>query len=251
MFKGNKISVVIITFNEEKKIRETIAAVSKLTDDIIVIDSYSTDATPTICSELGTTFIQQAWSGYGKQKNTGHTHAKYDWILSIDADEIVSSELCEELLKLPLNKKNQLFNIPFKTYFCNTLIRFGGWNPQHHVRVFNKTYTEWDSLDVHETLRYPSDCIITTLTGTIHHYSYDSMEDYISKSDTYTSLFAERLHSRGKKATWTKIYVSPAFTFFKEYIIKLGFLDGYMGLKIALLNYNYTKMKYAKLKKLQ
>lgn len=244
----NHISVVIITHNEEQKIRKTIEAVAAFTDDVVVIDSYSTDSTPLICRELNVRFIQQAWKGYGQQKNTGHKYAKYDWILSIDADEVISMELSQELKHLRLNSPHTLYNIPFKTYFCNQLIRFGGWNPQFHIRLFNKKYTEWNSLDVHEMLRYPENYTIVTLKGTIHHYSYDSLEDYNRKSDTYTSLFAERLHARGKKASWIKINLSPAFTFLKEYIFKLGVLDGSMGFKIACLNFNYTRLKYLKLK---
>ena len=245
------ISVVLITFNEENKIRKTIEAVSSLTDDIVVIDSFSTDATKSICEELGVTFIQQTWQGYGNQKNAGHSYAKYDWILSIDADEVVSTELLNELKSLTFRSEKQVFNIPFKTYFCNTLIKYGGWNPQYHIRLFNKKFTEWDSLAVHETLKFPSDVEIITLEGSIHHYSYDSFEDYTTKSSTYTDLFAQRLNERGKKATWVKIHISPIFTFIKEYIFKFGFLDGAMGFRVACLNYNYTKQKYTKLKKLQ
>lgn len=245
------ISVVLITFNEEHKIRKTIEAVSSLSDDIIVIDSYSTDQTPEICKELGVTFIQQAWQGYGKQKNAGHAHAKHNWILSIDADEVVSSQLLTELKNLrPLSEK-EVYNIPFKTFFCNTLIRYGGWNPQFHIRLFNKTFVQWDTLAVHETLSLPKDVEVRTLTGFINHYSYDSIEDYTSKSIKYTDLFALRLKERGKKASWTKLHLSPVFTFIKEYILKFGFLDGAMGFKIACLNYNYTKQKYQKLHLLQ
>jgi glycosyltransferase involved in cell wall biosynthesis len=241
------ISVILITFNEESKIRRTIEAVSSLTDDIIVIDSFSTDKTPEICTELGVTFIQQAWQGYGKQKNAGHAYATYDWILSIDADEVVSTELLTELKNLQPHSEKQVFNIPFKTFFCNTLIRFGGWNPQFHIRLFNKKYVHWDTLAVHETLDLPKDIEIVTLDGFIQHYSYDSIQDYNRKSESYTDLFAIRLKERGKKTSWNKLHVSPVFTFIKEYIFKLGFLDGAMGFKIACLNYNYTKQKYHKL----
>lgn len=241
------ISVVLITFNEETKIRKTIEAVSSLTDDIIVIDSFSTDNTVEICKELGARVIQQVWQGYGKQKNTGHAYAKYDWILSIDADEVVSPALLAELKNLNPPSEKQVFSIPFKTYFCNTLIRFGGWNPQFHIRLFNKKNVQWDTLAVHETLALASDVEIITLKGFIDHYSYDSIEDYTSKSSKYTDLFAIRLKERGKKSSWSKMYVSPLFTFIKEYIFKFGFLDGAMGFKIACLNYNYTKQKYRKL----
>ncbi len=245
------ISVVIITFNEENKIERTIEAVSSLTDDIVVVDSYSTDSTPEICKRLNVTFVQQAWAGYGKQKNAGHVYAKHDWILSIDADEVVSPELLTELKQLNLTSPLRLYNIPFKTYFCNQLIRFGGWNPQHHIRLFNKNFTEWDTLAVHETLIYPKNYQIITLKGTIHHYSYDTIDDYKSKSDKYTTLFAERLYARGKKASLAKRYISPSFTFLKEYFLKLGILDGAIGFKIACFNFNYTYEKYAKLYALQ
>jgi len=246
-----QISVVLITFNEENKIRKTIEAVSSLTDNIIVVDSFSTDTTKAICEELGVTFIQHVWQGYGGQKNAGHAHAKYDWILSIDADEVVSPELLNELLSLRLQSEKQVFNIPFKTYFCNILIKYGGWNPQHHIRLFNKKHTEWDTLAVHETLIYPKGHEIILLKNYILHYSYDSIEDYLNKSDRYTTLFAERLNTRGKKATWIKLYVSPTFTFIKEYFFKLGILDGVMGFRIACFNFNYTYQKYAKLRALQ
>jgi glycosyltransferase involved in cell wall biosynthesis len=241
------ISIVIITKNEANKIARTIQAALRVSDDVVVIDSNSTDHTVSIAQNLGANCILQPWLGYGAQKNLGHLYAKHEWILSIDADEVLSDKLIEKLNSLELNDPLIVFDIDFKTYFCNQLVRFGGWNPQHHIRLYNKSRVQWNTLEVHEQLSLPNEIRIVSINESILHYSYDTEEQYLLKSEIYTTLFAERLYLRGKKASWIKRYISPVFTFIKEYVFKLGFLDGTLGFKIARLNMNYTRMKYVKL----
>lgn len=241
------LSIVIITKNEANKIARTIQAALLVTEDVVVIDSNSTDDTVAIAQNLGANCIVQKWLGYGAQKNLGHQYAKYDWILSIDADEVLSDALIKRLNTLELSDSLEVFDIDFKTYFCNQLVRFGGWNPQHHIRLYNKSRVQWNTLEVHEQLSFPNDYRIVSIKESILHYSYDTEEQYLQKSENYTTLFAERLFLRGKKSTWIKRNISPLFTFIKEYIFKLGVLDGALGFKIACLNMNYTRMKYVKL----
>ena len=244
---NKQISILIITKNEAANIVRTIEAASQVSDDIELIDSNSTDNTVLLAKSLGTTCITQSWLGYGAQKNIGHKHTKHDWILSIDADEVLSDTLIKKINALNLSNSNEVFDIDFKTFFCNQLVRFGGWNPQHHIRLYNKTNVQWNTLEVHEQLNLPANVTITPIQESILHYSYDTLEQYLQKSDNYTTLFAERSYSRGKKSTWTKRALSPLFTFIKEYIFKLGFLDWKLGFQIAVLNMNYTRMKYSKL----
>jgi glycosyltransferase involved in cell wall biosynthesis len=243
----NNLSIIIITKNEAAKIKRTVEAALQVSDDIIIIDSNSSDDTVSIANSLGAKCFIQPWLGYGAQKNFGHQYTTYDWILSIDADEVLSNALIHRIKNLKLNNPNIVYDIDFKTYFCNHLIRFGGWNPQHHIRLYNKQLVEWDTLEVHEQLKIPKEVMIEPIQESILHYSYDTLEQYLQKSENYTNLFAERLFARGKKSTWIKRNLSPVFTFIKEYIFKLGILDGKMGFKVACLNMNYTRMKYVKL----
>ena len=242
------ISVVIITKNQAEKLLKTIEAVKNLTNDIVVIDSFSDDETEAVVDSTGTRFYQRAWTGYSDQKNFGNNLAKNNWILSVDDDEVVSEKLIENIKKAFENQTTfDAFDLPFRTVFCDQFIKFGGWNPESHVRLFDKTKIYWNSDAVHEGLTLKPEHKIGKLSGYVFHYTVDTLQQFYQKTDRYSTLFAERSFVQGKKSTFVKRYLSPAVRFIREYFLRLGFLDGYYGFIIAKDNARYTYLKYKKL----
>ncbi len=246
------LSAVIITKNQEKKIGLTIDALKLVTDDVVVVlDSESTDQTEVIAIEKGARVFKKQWAGYSLQKNFGNQQAKHRWILSIDDDEVISNELAASINTVFVAEPTfDAFDLPFRTVFCGQLIRFGGWNPESHVRLFDKTKIEWNTDAVHEGLTLKPEHRIQKLSGYVYHYTVDSVEQFYAKTDQYSTLFAKKGASFGKKAPFYKIYFSPVFRFLSEYIFRLGFLDGRFGLIIAKDNARYTYLKYQKLSRL-
>ncbi len=245
------ISVVIITKNQAIKLRTTIEAIKPLTNDIVVIDALSQDDTVAVARACGARVFERAWTGYSDQKNFGNRQAKNDWILSIDDDEVVSKELTENIKKVFFSMSNfDAFDLPFRTVFCGKLIRFGGWNPESHIRLFDKRTINWNTDAVHEGLTIQPNHRVEKLSGYVYHHTVDTLEQFYAKTDRYSTLFAERSLQQGRKTSFLKIYLSPIFRFLREYIFRLGFLDGYYGLIIAKDNARYTYLKYKKLRAL-
>lgn len=243
------LSVVIITKNEEDIIGKCLDAVSTLSDDIVVIDSGSTDATEEICLSKKARFFKHFWEGYSQNKNLGITHAKHDWVLSIDADEILNQELVTAIQKELLSPSSDAYNISFKNVFLGKSLNYGSWVSESHVRLFKKENIRWAG-EIHEKLTLGG-AKIGKLDGHILHFSIRSLEQYISKKNTYTTLAAEEMYGRGKKSGFIKVCLSPLFHFFRDYIIKLGFLDGFQGFVLASESAHYVYLKYSKLALLQ
>lgn len=246
--KMPSLSVVIITVNQARKIKRTIEAVKTLTDDIVVVDSGSTDDTREVARMAGARVYERAWTGYSEQKNFGNDHARYDWILSIDDDEVISPELAQNIQATFSQRPSfDAYDLPFRTVFCGQLIRFGGWNPESHVRLFDRTKIQWNTDAVHEGLTLLPQHSIGKLQGYVLHYTVESPEQFAAKTDRYSTLFAEKGRKLGKKPNFVKRYLSPIFRFLREYVFKLGFLDGYYGWFIAKENARYTYLKYQKM----
>lgn len=242
------VSVVIITKNEATLIEDCIKMACLITDDIVVIDNDSTDGTPLIASSYGCRVFRKSWSGYGSNKNKGIAEARYNWILSIDADEVPDTELIKALHDLNLDKPNIIYDIKFRSYFGKKLIRFGNWGNDHHLRLFNRSLVKWGETEVHETLLLPPDAEIKSVAGYIHHHSVTNIDDFKRKAVHYAQLSAAKYFKAGKKASFIKLHFSPAFGFLRNYIIRLGFLDGKEGLAIARVIYKNTHLKYLYLK---
>jgi len=241
------ISVVIIARNEAHIIGNTIQSVKTLTDDIVVVDSGSTDGTQHICMANNASVIQTTWDGFGPNKNKGIIAAKYDWILSIDADESPDKELLKSLAEVDFLNANSVYNIYFKTFLGKKLIRFGEWGKDDHIRLFNRTKVKWNNATVHEELIIPNDVQVEKLKGFIHHYTMKDLADYATKMTHYALLNAQGQFEKGKKAGWIKRNLSHKFSFFQNYFLKLGFLDGKEGYWIAMMTAHYTFLKYARL----
>jgi len=243
------LSVVIITFNEERNIARCIKSVQPVADEIVVIDSGSKDKTEEICRQYNCRFIFHPWEGYSQSKNFGNTQAKYDWIFSIDADEELSAELAQSIQQAKANDKLNYFKINRLTNYCGKWIKHGGWFPDVKIRIFDRRYARWEGL-IHETLRIETLSAPELLQGLCYHYSYYTIAEHISQINKFTELSASVLFEKGKKAGLFKAIIRSVLKFSKDYFIRLGFLDGYYGFIICYLSAQATFIKYTKLKQL-
>ncbi|MDR3696831.1 glycosyltransferase family 2 protein [Mucilaginibacter sp.] len=245
------VSIVIITKNEAATIAVCVEKCRLISDDIVVIDNDSTDGTPDIAGAYGCRVFKKNWDGYGANKNKGIDAAKYDWILSVDADEMPDVELAISLHQLKFNDPGIVYDIKFRSYFGKKAIRFGSWGRDHHIRLFNRTRVRWSETIVHETLVMPQNISVKKIVGHIHHYSVKDAAEYDTKGSFYAKLSAKKYFNAGKKASAVKLYISPVFGFIKNYIFYLGFLDGHEGWEIAKSTVKNTRRKYLYLSQLQ
>lgn len=247
-----KLSVVIIAFNEEKNIGRCIASVKSVADEVVVVDSFSTDSTRNIVEALGARFITHPFTGYGEQKNFALSEATHDHVLSLDADEAVDGRLLISIDKI----KDQ--NFPAGGYtmnrctnYCGKWIRHGLWYPDKKLRLFNRKLVQWTNDAIHETTLVKPNTTIGHLQGDILHYSYNSLEEHITQNNKFSTLSAENYYARGKKAGVFKIMFNPCWSFLSSYLFRMGFLDGFAGFVIAWNIAHLTFMKYYKLYALQ
>ena len=243
------LSVVIITLNEEKNIARCLESLQGIADDIVVVDSGSTDRTEEICTSFGVRFFQKEWMGYSEQKNYANTLAAHDWIFSIDADESLSELLRQSILKIKANEGPDNYRICRLTNYCGKWVRHSGWYPDLKVRFFDRTQTKWEG-HIHERLTVGDEKAIPVLEGDCYHYSYYTLEQHKKQADAFSSLSAEDLFARGKKVGAFKRGFAPLFKFFKIHILQAGFLDGSAGLDIARISAHAVYLKYRKLKNL-
>jgi glycosyltransferase involved in cell wall biosynthesis len=246
----SKISVVIICRNEVDVIARTLQSLAGLTDDIIVYDNGSTDGTQEVVRKFNAKLYEGRWEGFGKTKTTAGDLAKYDWILSLDADEAIDDDLKASLLNLPARDGNIVYDLAFKNFLGKKHLRFGEWGGDHHIRVFNRKQVKWNDAAVHESLVLPEGVEVKKLKGYVLHQTMKDVQDYAQKMVKYAMLNAEKYQQIGKKASWFKIWLSPGFTFINYYILKLGFLDGYEGFICAKMTAWYTYLKYTRLREL-
>jgi glycosyltransferase involved in cell wall biosynthesis len=245
-----KITAVIITKNEAHIIGNTLQSIQGIVDEIIIVDSGSTDHTIAICKKYKAIVLQTTWDGYGINKNKGIDAAKNNWILNVDADEALDPVLRQTIRQLPLDNENVLFEIRFKNFFCGKWIRHGEWGADRHTRLFNRNKVRWDNAAVHELLRVPPKPVFILLKGNILHYTTHSLEEYNQKTRDYAILNAQKYFKQGQKWNPFKQYLSPLFSFMQNYIFKAGFLDGKEGLIIAKTTAYYTFLKYRHLKEM-
>ncbi len=241
-----QFSVVIVCKNEEAIIGKTLQALQGF-PDIVVYDNGSTDKTIEIVRTFPVTVEQGAWEGFGKTKNKANSFAKYDWILSLDADEMPDEELKKELTGLDPANEKAVYKIRFKNFLGTKWIRYGEWGFDKHIRLFNRKQVKWNEAEVHEQLIFPQDEIVKWLNGYVLHYTMKDEADYKIKMENYARLNAEKYFRQGKKPSRLKQWLSPVFSFIQNYIFKLGFLDGKAGLTCAGMTARYTFWKYRKL----
>ena len=244
------VSAVIITFNEERNIGRCLESLRGVADDIVVVDSGSADRTEEICRSHGVNFIRQVWLGYSAQKNFANGRARNDWILSIDADEALSDGLKRSILELKAKGALRICRFARLTNYCGHWVRYGGWYPDHKVRLFDRRTAKWEGA-LHEELRGFARSEVVLLEGDCLHYSYHTVEDHHRQADRFTTLAAGELFRRGRRAGFWRLHLSPAWKFVLDYFLRMGFLDGSAGFRIAWISAGATRMKYLKLERLR
>ncbi len=246
------LSVSIITFNEEKNIARCLDSVRDIANEIVVIDSFSTDNTENICKQYGVKFYQQKFLGYTAQKNYGLNKCKYNFVLSLDADECLSNELLLSIKQAKLNDfPSDAYTMNRLSNFCGKWIKYGTWYPDKQLRLFNRRKGEWSGLNIHEKIEMQSNCTTTFLKGDIHHYSYYTIEEVLTQQNKFTTIQAQAMFVQGKRSNVFKLFVNPLVAFVNGYFFKLGFLNGADGFFIASTVAYNTMVKYYKLMRLQ
>ena len=246
-----KISGVLITYNEEENIGRCIASIIDLCDEILVVDSFSSDRTKEICLSYGVRFVENAWEGFLAQKNFAQELASHDYVLQLDADEEVSPELKKSIINIKENWGADGYIFNRYTNYCGKWIKHSGWYPDAKLRLYDRRKGNWQGLDPHPSVHMIEGSKQEHIKGDLLHYSYTSYEDHINRSAKYAKQAALAMHSRGKKSSNFKLIVSPMFRFFNSYFLKAGFKDGFEGFIICKTASYYTFLKYMYLKLIQ
>lgn len=239
-----KISGIIITFNEEKNIARCIKSMQNVCDEILVVDSYSTDKTKGICLELGVRFLENKWTGFLNQKNFAQDQAANNYVLQLDADEELSEELQAEILKVKENWKCDGYFFNRFTNFCGKWIHHSGWYPDAKLRLYDRRKGKWKGLDPHPGVQMSNDSKTGKIKGNLLHYSFNSYEELINRSASYAKQAALAMKQMGKGSNSFKMIMSPVIRFFKDYVIRGGFRDGFEGYIICKTAAYYTFLKY-------
>ncbi len=243
------LSVCIICCDEEDNIRDCLESV-RWADEIVVVDSGSTDKTVSIAREFTQRVIQRSWPGYVDQKNFASDQASHDWVLSIDADERVSAKLMDgierELARICRGESDVVgYTMPRCTFYLGRWIRHGGWYPDRKLRLFDRRRGRWEGLRLHERLEV--DGPTAELKGDLQHYTYRDIADHLATINKFTTLAAEEMVERRKRMPLVHMLINPPLAFLKTFVFRLGFLDGVVGFVIAVLASYYVFLKYAKL----
>ncbi len=239
-----KISATIITLNEELNVARAIESL-RCADEIVVVDSGSTDRTVEVAEKLGARVVESAWPGYANQKNHAAAQASYDWILSLDADESLSEALEAEIWRLKkTGPQYDAYTMPRLAQYLGRWIRHSGWYPDRKIRLYDRRKATWVGKFVHETVHVKGK--VGHLESNLLHFTCDSLSEHLRTMDRYTTLAAQQLLETGEPVTFARILLSPPWTFFQTYVLNLGFLDGLEGLAIAHMAALYNFVKYAK-----
>ncbi|MBD0824069.1 glycosyltransferase family 2 protein [Aestuariibaculum marinum] len=246
-----KLSGVIITFNEERNIEKCLQSLVNVVDEIVVVDSFSTDSTKAICEKYNVKFVEQKFLGYIEQKNFALTCASNDYIVSLDGDEALSETLQKSIVKLKNNwTLNGYYSNRFNN-FCGQWIKYSDWYPNKKLRVFDRRKAKWKGKHIHETIQLTDSKKIGFLKGDILHYTYQTYSEFNLKTEHFSSISAKAYMDLGKKSSIWKILFNPTWAFFKAYFLRLGFLDGLNGFVICVQTANITFLKYTKLRELE
>jgi glycosyltransferase involved in cell wall biosynthesis len=238
-----KLTACIITYNEADRIEACLRSVS-FCDEVIVVDSHSTDATRQIAGSLGATVVDRDWPGYRSQKQFAIERASHDWVLCLDADERVTSELRQEVEALRMQgfHEHAGWSVPRITDYFGRFLRHGNTYPDRLIRLFDRRRGGWIGEEIHENTRVNGS--VGRLLGHLEHFSYRSLTDHHNRMARYADLMARALYARGKRCGLGKVLFNPQWRFFRGYVLRLGFLDGWRGLVFHLVEANYVRRKY-------
>jgi glycosyltransferase involved in cell wall biosynthesis len=239
-----KISATVITYNEERNLPRAIESL-RCADEIVVIDSGSSDRTVEIAEKLGARVVECPWPGYANQKNRAAEEASNDWILSIDADESLSESLEAEIWQLKKNGPQfDAYTMPRMAQYLGRWIRHSGWYPDRKVRLYHRAKAKWVGEFVHESVK--AEGSVGDLESNLLHFTCNSLSEHLKTMDWYTTLAAEQMLAAREKPSFARMLLDPPWVFFRTYVVKLGFLDGVEGLAIANMAALYNFVKYAK-----
>ncbi|MFM6924514.1 MAG: glycosyltransferase family 2 protein [Ferruginibacter sp.] len=247
----NALSVVIITFNEEKNIQRCIESVAPVADEIIVIDSFSDDRTVEIALSLGAIVKQSAFDGYIKQKNKAINEASNNYVLLLDADEFLSDELAASILKEKQHFNCKAYSMKRCNIFRGSYIRHGLWYPDRKLRLFDKRFGRCGGLNPHDIIIMEERTKVKRLEGEMYHNTFKDVEEYRRRNSEVSTVIAQSLFDAGIKKPRYKIILSPLWSFINGYFLRMGFLDGYNGFTIAVLTAQQSFFKYQRLRQLQ
>lgn len=246
-----KLTVAIITYNEEKNIGRCISSILEIADEILVVDSFSTDKTEAICNEFGVRFVKNTFKGHIEQKNFALELATYQHVLSLDADEALSPLLLEEIKKVKTHFECDGYRFNRLTNYNGHWVKYCGWYPDTKLRLVDKSKALWRGTNPHDILQMNAKEKVGFLKGDLLHYSYDSIASHVNQTDKFTTIAARAAFAAGKKSSLFKIITRPLLKFLRDYFYKRGFLDGRYGFIICSINALSAMLKYSKLRDLE
>ena len=245
-----KLSAVIITFNEERNLQRCLDSLKGVADEIVVVDSFSTDATRRIAEGAGAIFIQHAFEGHIQQKNVALSRATHEWILSLDADEALDAALRVSILQVKASGEANGYSMNRLTNYCGHWVKHCGWYPDTKVRLIRSGRGSWTGVNPHDRLELHDNQSAVHIEGDILHYSYYTLDDHRKQIEYFGNIAARELFQRNKTISWPMVFLKVIAQFIKSYIVKLGILDGATGWTISRMSAYATWRKYTKLKNL-
>lgn len=241
-----QLSVVIITLNEERNLGRCLESVQGLADDIVVVDSFSSDQTQAIAESFGARFIQRRFDGYVNQKNFADQQAAFPHILAIDADEVLTPALAREIAAIKSDWQLGGYFLNRLTNYCGTWVRHGGWYPDKKLRLYDREQGRWHGLLLHEEYRLNAGARAGRLKNDLLHYSFPSISDHLRQVDHFTNVFSQEMRLQGRKPSFWPMLYKPWSKFIEMYVLKAGFRDGAIGFNIAVISSYAAFVKYAK-----
>jgi len=240
------VSAIVVCYNEEKNIRDCLESL-RWCDEIVVVDSFSTDRTVEIARQYTDRVIQRPWAGYRDQKAFAHSQATRQWVMLVDSDERVTPELRDEIQRALAGDGGGYmgYAVPRLVFYLGRWWRRGGWYPDYDVRLFRRDKATWGGADPHEKILV--DGAVRRLQHPLHHFSYRNIDDHMERINRFTSISSRELRKEGGQWRLADALLRPAFRFFRSYILKRGFMDGFAGFYVAVTAAVYVFLKYAKL----